>query len=492
MSETKEMVASILGTLKEYVSAATKPLREKNALLEGELALLRGELQFTKDQVSAALVNHRNDVNLELRALVEREVAALPLAKDGKDGRDGIDGKDGESVDVVALHHELSEMVAAIPMPKDGKDGRDGTNGRDGEAGKDGTQIDVDLLRKGILEMIPVPKDGRDGKDGKDIDPAMLNDAIDTKVAAAVAVLPLAKDGRDGKDGVNADPAEVASLVAAAVGELREAGALKGTDGKDGRDGKDAEEVDYVKVKEHINVVVDDQVRAVFADIPKPQDGINGKDGRDGVDGKDGISVKEEDVRLLVQRAVEAVPPPINGTDGQDGQDGEPGPAGRDALDLNPIPAVEFGKSYPRGTWAYHGGGLIKAHRNTDPIVDNGTSLLAAGWELAVRGIADVTIVQPTATAPRSLLLVVNSTDEVKRFDVKLPVLIYKEIWKAGEYEQGDAVTRGGSVWIATKKTSAQPGQEPFEDWVLAVKHGRDGKDAEPIRDRKVEPIKLK
>ena len=44
-------------------------------------------------------------------------------------------------------------------------------------------------------------------------------------------------------------------------------------------------------------------------------------------------------------------------------------------------------------------------------------------------------------------------------------------------YEKGDAVTHGGSYWIAKRDTSETPGKS--DDWRLAVKRGRDGKDAE-------------
>ena len=44
-------------------------------------------------------------------------------------------------------------------------------------------------------------------------------------------------------------------------------------------------------------------------------------------------------------------------------------------------------------------------------------------------------------------------------------------------YVRGDAVTWGGSLWIAQKETSAKP-DSPESGFRLAVKKGRDGKDA--------------
>jgi len=43
-------------------------------------------------------------------------------------------------------------------------------------------------------------------------------------------------------------------------------------------------------------------------------------------------------------------------------------------------------------------------------------------------------------------------------------------------YEPGDGVTHGGSLWVARSRTSAKPGTDG--SWTLAVKHGRDGRDA--------------
>jgi collagen type III alpha len=56
--------------------------------------------------------------------------------------------------------------------------------------------------------------------------------------------------------------------------------------------------------------------------------------------------------------------------------------------------------------------------------------------------------------------------------------VIDRGVYKAGEtYEPGDAVTWGGSLWIAQKQTDAKP-DTPESGFRLAVKRGRDGKDA--------------
>lgn len=66
--------------------------------------------------------------------------------------------------------------------------------------------------------------------------------------------------------------------------------------------------------------------------------------------------------------------------------------------------------------------------------------------------------------------------DLVKEFRHSVAVVLDRGVYKAGqEYEPGDAVTFGGSLWIAQAKTSERP--EGGDAWRLAVKKGRDGKD---------------
>jgi collagen type III alpha len=56
-------------------------------------------------------------------------------------------------------------------------------------------------------------------------------------------------------------------------------------------------------------------------------------------------------------------------------------------------------------------------------------------------------------------------------------VAAYRDVWKESEeYELGDFVTWGGSLWHCnSEKTQEKPGTS--ETWTLAVKRGRDGKD---------------
>jgi hypothetical protein len=55
----------------------------------------------------------------------------------------------------------------------------------------------------------------------------------------------------------------------------------------------------------------------------------------------------------------------------------------------------------------------------------------------------------------------------------------------------GDAVSHGGSLFIAQGDTNAKPGKS--DDWRLAVKRGADGRDWRPEPDKRTtEPVRFK
>ncbi len=53
----------------------------------------------------------------------------------------------------------------------------------------------------------------------------------------------------------------------------------------------------------------------------------------------------------------------------------------------------------------------------------------------------------------------------------------YRGVWRPGGYKAGDMVTHGGSMWHANRDTDESPAAGSGT-WTLAVKKGRDGKDA--------------
>ena len=161
------------------------------------------------------------------------------------------------------------------------------------------------------------------------------------------------------------------------------------------------------------------------------------------------------------------------GEAGARGDTGEKGEAGRDALEIVILSEVDPEKSYPRGTFASHRGGLIRAARKTLPL--STTGLDEAGWNVVVEGLAELKVEQNNER--QLTFTAVKTSGLTERLTAEFPLLIDRGVFLAdATYERGDGVTSGGSFWIAQKATTSRPGDNN-SDWRLAVKKGRDGKD---------------
>jgi len=198
---------------------------------------------------------------------------------------------------------------------------------------------------------------------------------------------------------------------------------------------------------EDVQPMIQELVRNAVAEIPTPNDG------------KDfDPSMLKQLVEQAVSDAVSAMPAAAPGKDGADG---------RDALTLEVLPFIDEEKSYPRGSYATHNGGLWRAYEKTHGM---------RGWECLVDGVAGIDIQH---SEQRTLTLTVNRTSgasETKSFDV--PVMIYQGIFKSGqEYMPDDTVTWGGSLWHCDEQTQDKPGEAGSKGWTLAAKRGRDGRD---------------
>ena len=68
-----------------------------------------------------------------------------------------------------------------------------------------------------------------------------------------------------------------------------------------------------------------------------------------------------------------------------------------------------------------------------------------------------------------------HHVDDLERRHAESP-LQYRGVWKADQtFPANSFVTHNGCIWHAEKATARKPGEG---DWVMAVKRGRDGKDA--------------
>lgn len=146
-------------------------------------------------------------------------------------------------------------------------------------------------------------------------------------------------------------------------------------------------------------------------------------------------------------------------------KNGEPG---RDALDIEILPAVDFDKSYPRGTYALHKGGVIRAHQAT---------VGEKGWETVWNGIDHIDVAK---SGHREVVITLSMTNgQTQEHRVPVPTMVLRGHYREDEtYTEGDAVRSGNSLWVATKDTSAKPGAGPEDEtgWMLVAKRGSPGK----------------
>lgn len=203
---------------------------------------------------------------------------------------------------------------------------------------------------------------------------------------------------------------------------------------------------------------VENTVKQSFESLPKPKDGksITAEELRPLVEEVVSASLPEPiDVEKLAEDVAAKIPSPESGADG------------RDALAIEIEPFIDEKKSYPRGTYATHNGGLWRSHEKTYGM---------RGWECIVDGVSAVDIQHDNERSFSITLERASGALEVKSFDV--PVAIYRDVFKTGtEYQPGDTVTWGGSMWHCNEATSDKPGEAGSKGWTLAVKKGRDLRD---------------
>ena len=183
------------------------------------------------------------------------------------------------------------------------------------------------------------------------------------------------------------------------------------------------------------------------------QDGAPGKDGRDGAPGHDGIDGA-----------------PGKGFDGKDGRDGDPGEPGQDgkSITLDEVRPVLEGEV---AKWA------LEFERRAADVMQKAVDRLPAPKDGRDGFSLDDFDIQ-AKDGGRSLVFKLKTGDREVTREIRTASLVDRGVYKAGQaHDAGDAVTYGGSLWIAQADTTASPGGES-RDWRLAVKRGRDGKDA--------------
>lgn len=167
---------------------------------------------------------------------------------------------------------------------------------------------------------------------------------------------------------------------------------------------------------------------------------------------KDGTSVTLDDVRPLVEAAVAAIPRPKDGSDGK-------------SVTLEEVRAYLDAEI---ATWA------LGFERRAQDVLQRAIDKIPAPKDgRDGLGVEDFDI----ALDGRDLTVTITRGDFTKSRTVRIPALLDAGVFREGTaYEKGDCVSFGGSTWIAQKDApEGKPGTS--DDWRLAVKKGRDGKD---------------
>lgn len=274
------------------------------------------------------------------------------------------------------------------------------------------------------MDAMPMPKDG------KDSDPEAVAALVHDRIKGALDAM------QDSVNGIQPAPElpDIPAMIEAAVAE-----AVKAIpDPQDGAPGVDGKSVGV----EDVLPALQEQVVKFLETIPAPKDGRDGKDGKDGAQGE-------------------------RGEKGEQGPTGDRGEKGSDGIGL-------------AGALIDRDGGLVVTLTNGEakalgavvgkdgaPGVDGKDGANGLGFEDLEFEISE------TGRAVAKF----RRGDLVKT--IALPGIVDRGTFADGEvYDKGDAVSWGGSLWIA-QANGVKGKPEADKRWRLAVKRGRDGRDTE-------------
>ncbi|BEM76400.1 hypothetical protein SME38J_05030 [Serratia marcescens] len=368
---------------------------------------LNDQAQAISEQLSEIKGNLLSTDTVEHQ--IKTAIQSLPVPQDAKDAYPAM------------IEKAIKDAVAALPPPQDGK-----------SITVEDVRPLLETLVDTAVKRLPMPQDGKDAdpamiekaikdavaalpppQDGKSITVEDVRPLLETLVDTAVKRLPMPQDGKD------ADPAMIKKAIKDAVAALPPP--------------QDGKSITVEDVRPLLETLVDAAVKR----LPVPQDG---KDADPAV------------IEKAVKEAVAAIPKP------------ESGKPGRDALQLEIAPNIDEAKSYPRGTYATHNGGLWRAFEKTSGL---------RGWECLVDGVAAIDVTQTQERIFSVSVTRASGIAEEKTFT--LPHMIYRGIFNSDRvYQPGDTVTWGGSLWLCEAETQDKPGSSNAKGWILAVKRGRD------------------
>jgi hypothetical protein len=326
---------------------------------------------------------------------------------------------------------------------------------------RDFVQPALDAIDRRIDEVKAAVEDLR-------ANPPLDQAAIDAIVAKALQDIPRPVNGKD------ADPEAIMAAARAAVAEIPP---------------PELSMCEHYARKDALKAEVESAVKDAIDAMPRAEDGA---------------SITLEDVAPLVDeavsRAVRALPPANDGVSVTPEQVlPELRAALQEAIRALPVPAD--GKSITvddvlpvlesmHAKWALdferRAQDLFQRAIDRMPAPKNGTD----GKDGL--GFDDMTFEQ---VDERSAVLRFERNGVMKIFPIALAGFVDRGLWQEGQFVKGDGVTWEGNYWLARRDTKAKPGSEGEDignnDWRLAVRKGRKGKDGAPGRDLRSVTAKL-
>lgn len=301
---------------------------------------------------------------------------------------------------------------------------------KSGEPGKDADPAVIAAMVKEAVDALPLPRDGKDAEP-----------VSDQQIAVQVARHLEANPVPAGRDADQVDLEALADLVVdkmlasprlLTLVDLATADAVsKHFEANPVQHGRDADPA-----------VIDLAVKAAVAALPAPKDG------------RDADPVTDEQLAAQVAKHLAANPPQ----------------AGADGVGLAGAMIDRAGELVITTTK----GEAVKLGKVVGEDGQDGISFETAAGEY---------------DAERGFVIRLGAGD--RRTELVLPYMVHRGFWREGlGTKAGQSITHDGALWIAKRDNASKPCLENEQDWALAARKGRDGKDGKSVRVP-AEPVKL-
>lgn len=370
----------------------------------------------------------------QIGGLIREALAPVHLRLQELGARELKEGAPGKDADPAVIARMVDEAVRAIPPARDGADAAPVTDEQIAAqvvrhlsenppaAGRDADPAQIAAMVKEAVDAMPLPRDGKDAEP-----------VSDERLVAAVARHLQDNPVPAGKD---APPVELEALADLVVDKLlgsarletlldlaTTAAVAKHFEANPVRHGRDADPA-----------AIEAAVRAAVAELPKPKDG------------RDAEPVTEQAIAAQVAKHLVENPPQA-GADGVGLAGAMIDRAGELVITTTKGDAVRLGK--------------VVGEDGRD-----GLSFESASGEY---------------DAERGFVISLGAGE--RRTELVLPYMVHRGFWREGlGTKAGQSITHDGALWIAKRDNASKPCLENQQDWALAARKGRDGKDGKSVR----------